>query len=120
MSAGHGVKVAIKTEKVQILSPRPSPSRIPMLGAAVRMKSGNRACGCRLFLVIRKTAPPLIICGGQYLRAKKKRSGTHADALIAKTPRTLLDLTTRTLPKSAGALMELSKYVPSLEQGALC
>ena len=35
--------------------------------------------------------PPLTTCGGQNLRAKKERSGTQPDALIAETPRTLLD-----------------------------
>jgi hypothetical protein len=51
----------------------------------------------------------LTTCGGQNLWAKEKRSGTHADASIAKTPRTLLDCTIKTLSKSAGVLIELSK-----------
>ena len=65
-------------------------------------------------------APPLTTCDDQNLRAKKKRSGTHADALIAETPRTLLDLTAQTLSKSARVLTELLKSVPNLEQIPLC
>jgi len=86
----------------------------------VGIKTGSRGCGCWLFLVIRETAPPLTTCGVQNLRAKKKRSGIQPDTLIAKTPRTLLDFTTRTLPKSAGVLIELLKYVANLQQSALC
>jgi hypothetical protein len=58
--------------------------------AAVRKKSGSRACGCRLLFAIRNPAPPLTTCGEKNLRAKKKRSGTQQDTLIAETPRTLL------------------------------
>jgi hypothetical protein len=86
----------------------------------VRKKSGSRSCGCRLFFVMRKTAPPLTTYGNQNLRAKEKRSGTQPDTVIAKTPRTLLDFTTRTLPNSAGVLIESLKYVANLQQSALC
>jgi hypothetical protein len=58
----------------------------------VRKKGGSRSCACRLLFAIRNTAPPLTTCGGQNLRAKKKRSGTQPDTLIAKTPRKRLTL----------------------------
>jgi hypothetical protein len=61
------------------------------------------------FFVIRNTAPPLTTCGEKNLRAKKKRSGTHADALKAKTPRTLLDFETETLSKLPHVFVEF-KY----------
>ena len=48
-------------------------------------------------------------CGEKNLRAKKKRSGTHADALKAKTPRTLLDFETETLSKLPHVFVEF-KY----------
>jgi lysylphosphatidylglycerol synthetase-like protein (DUF2156 family) len=59
-------------------------------------------------------------CGDQNLRVKKKRSETQPDTLIAKTVRTLLDFTTKTLSQLAGVLTDLSKYVPNLVQSALC
>jgi hypothetical protein len=59
-----------------------------------------------LFFAIRNTAPPLTTCGVQNLRAKKKRSGTQPDTLMAMTPRTLIDFTTRTFPKSPGVWIE--------------
>jgi hypothetical protein len=68
------------------------------------MKSGSRSCGCRLFFVMRNTPPPLTTCGVQNLRAKKKRSGTQPDTLIAMTPRTVLDFTPNTLFKSGKVL----------------
>jgi hypothetical protein len=76
----------------------------------VRKKSGSRSCGCRLFFIMRNTAPPLTTWGNQNLRAKKKRSGTQPDTLIAKTPRTLLEFTTKTLSKSARVLMKRIDY----------
>jgi hypothetical protein len=83
------------------------------------MNSGSRSCGCRLFFVIRETAPRLTTCAVQNLRAKKKRSGTQSDTLIAKTPRTLFDFTPKILSKSARVLIGLFKRVPNLEQSAL-
>jgi len=71
------------------------------------------------FFAIRNTAPPLTTCGDQNLRAKNKRSGTQPDNLIAKTPRTLLAFTTRTLPKPAGMLIRSSEDVANLQQTPL-
>jgi hypothetical protein len=44
----------------------------------------------------------------------------QGDTLIAETPRTLLDTTTKTLSKSARVLIESRKVVADLQQSALC
>jgi len=60
------------TITVGVLSPfAPTIDKPYLVHAAVRKKSGSRACGCRWFFVIRKTAPSLTTGGVQNLRAKE-------------------------------------------------